>query len=69
MKSRNRKTIEVVVSPAGEIIIEAEGYSGNTCEEATRFLEDALGVPARRTRKAEFYRRRPRTTNRQEIRP
>ncbi len=56
-------TIEVSVSPAGEITVEAEGYTGSTCEEATRFLEEALGLPGNRTRKAEFYRREQRNRN------
>ena len=67
MKARNQKTIEVSVSPTGAITIEAEGYTGATCEEATRFLEEALGPPDKRTRKAEFYRRKTRTTNQQRL--
>ena len=69
MRARNRsqRTIEVTVSPSGAITIEAEGYTGGTCEEATRFLEEALGLPDKRTRKAEFYRRKTRTTNQQRL--
>ena len=66
-KSKNQKTIEVSVSPTGAISIEAEGYSGSGCEEATRFLEEALGLPGKRTRKAEFYRRKSKTTNQQKL--
>ena len=51
---KQKKTIEVSVSPAGAISIEAEGYTGSGCEEATRFLEEALGLPGKRRRKAEF---------------
>ena len=64
-KSKNQKTIEVSVSPTGAITIEAEGYTGSSCEEATRFLEEALGLPGKR--KAEFYRRRTNTTNQQRL--
>ena len=65
MKTRHNKqpTVEVSVSPQGEITVEAEGYTGSTCEEATRFLEEALGLPGKRTRKAEFYRRENRNKN------
>ena len=66
-RRQNRKTIEVSVSPAGAISIEAEGYTGSGCEEATRFLEEALGLPGKRKRKAEFYRRRTNTTNEQRL--
>ncbi len=67
MRSKNQKTIEVSVSPTGAITIEAEGYTGSSCEEATRFLEEALGLPAKRKRKAEFYRRRTKNTNEQKL--
>ncbi len=60
---KTARTIEVLVSPAGEITVEAEGYTGSSCEEATRFLEEALGLPGGRTRKAEFYRREQRNNN------
>jgi len=66
---QNKKTIEVSVSPAGAISIEAEGYSGSGCEDATRFLEEALGLPGKRKRKSEFYRRRNRNTNQQRLEP
>ena len=68
-RRRNQKTIEVSVSPAGEISIEAEGYTGSSCEEATRFLEEALGLPGKRKRKAELYRRRTENTNQQRLEP
>ena len=63
MSRQKQPTIEVSVSPAGEITVEAEGYTGSTCEEATRFLEEALGLAGNRTRKAEFYRREQRNKN------
>ena len=68
-KNRNQKTIEVSVSPTGAITIEADGYTGSSCEDATRFLEEALGLPGKRTRKAEFYRRHTKTTNQQKLQP
>ena len=64
---KQKKTIEVSVSPTGAISIEAEGYNGSGCEEATRFLEEALGLPGKRKRKAEFYRRQTKTTNQQKL--
>lgn len=39
----------------GKTTIEAVGFSGGTCEEATRFLETALGNPVAREHKPEFY--------------
>ena len=39
-----KRTIEVTVSPIGDILIDAIGFKGADCEKATRFLEEALGV-------------------------
>ena len=66
-QKKQKKTIEVSVSPAGAISIEAEGYTGSSCEEATRFLEEALGLPGQRVRKGEFYRRETRNNNQQQL--
>ena len=54
-RRQSKKTIEVSVSPAGAISIEAEGYTGSGCEEATRFLEEALGLPGKRIRFAQRH--------------
>lgn len=50
------KMIEVTISPTGEIKLEAVGYSGAECEQATRALEEALGIESgKRTVKPERY--------------
>jgi hypothetical protein len=38
------KTIELVVSPSGEMKLETKGFSGDSCRDASAFLEAALGV-------------------------
>jgi hypothetical protein len=38
------KTIEVVVSPTGETKLQTRGFTGDSCREASAFLEAALGV-------------------------
>ena len=53
-----KKTIEVIVSPNGEIQIDAVGFKGADCERATRFLEEALGVVSNRARKPEYHQAR-----------
>ena len=50
--------IEIIVSPTGDIAIDAIGFKGADCENATRFLEEALGKVARRNRKREFTQTR-----------
>lgn len=50
-----KRTIEVVVSPTGDISIEAVGFKGADCETATKFLEEALGLATDRQRKPEYH--------------
>ena len=61
-----KRTIEVTVSPKGEILIDAIGFKGADCEKATRFLEEALGVVAQKQRKPE-YRQANRTAQTQSL--
>ena len=49
------RIIEVTVSPTGEVKLQTKGYSGNECLQASRFLEQALGVTASETKTAEFH--------------
>jgi Protein of unknown function (DUF2997) len=48
--------IEVIISPAGEIIVDAVGFKGADCEQATRYLEQALGVVGQREKKPQYHR-------------
>ena len=50
-----KRTIEVVIGPAGELKIEAVGFTGADCEKATAYLEQALGVAKTRQKKPEFH--------------
>jgi hypothetical protein len=50
-----KRTIEVMVSPAGEIRIEAVGFVGTSCQEATKALQQALGTTARFQPKPEYH--------------
>lgn len=47
--------IEVTVSPQGETKIQTKGYEGPRCYEASKFLEQALGLVTADTRTSEFY--------------
>lgn len=55
------KHIDVDIGPGGEVEIDAVGFSGPDCEEATKFLEEALGQHTVRKRKPEYWRQRRRT--------
>ncbi len=52
-----KRTIEVTVSPTGDILIDAVGFKGADCEKATRFLEEALGLVGLKQKKPEYHQR------------
>ena len=47
--------IEVMVSPTGATTIQTKGYAGSGCVQASKYLEEALGVIAKERVTAEFY--------------
>lgn len=49
------KSIEVIVSPEGDVKIEAIGFFGQMCKKATEALEKALGLSKNRTPKKEYF--------------
>ena len=53
-----KPSIEIIVQPSGELRIDALDFKGADCEQATKFLEDALGVVGRRNRKPEYHQQR-----------
>lgn len=55
MKPNTLKTIEIIVSPNGSTTVETKGFAGESCQAASRFLEQTLGVRTAEHRTAEFY--------------
>lgn len=49
------RIIEVIVSPAGETTVQTKGYTGNDCFQASKFLEQALGLTTSDRPTAEYY--------------
>lgn len=49
------KIIEVIVSPTGETKVETKGFAGGECQEASRFIEKALGQTIGESLTAEFH--------------
>ena len=49
------KTIEVIVSPQGETKIETKGFEGTECQQASEFLERALGQRQAEQLTSEFH--------------
>ncbi|MHA3774847.1 DUF2997 domain-containing protein [Verrucomicrobiota bacterium sgz303538] len=60
-----KRSIEVTVQPSGEITIDALGFKGADCEQATRYLENALGVVGTKQKKPEYHRCRSTTQHQQ----
>jgi len=38
-----KKTIEIIFAPTGETIVQTNGFTGPSCRDASKFLEEALG--------------------------
>jgi hypothetical protein len=49
------RIIEVVVSPTGETTVQTKGYAGADCLQASKFLEQTLGVTTTDRKTAEFF--------------
>ena len=60
------KTIEVIVNPDGKANIQAKGFAGASCRQASRFLEQALGTQSQERVTAEFHQREPIQQNQQQ---
>lgn len=49
------RIIEMIVSPTGETKIETKGFVGSSCQNASRFVEQALGQRTGEQLTAEFH--------------
>jgi glutathionylspermidine synthase len=49
------KTITITVSPNGKTTVEANGFTGQSCKDATKFLETVLGRKTEQQYKPEFF--------------
>jgi hypothetical protein len=49
------KRIEVIVSPTGETKVTTKGFAGTECQQASRFVEEALGKRTADRLTSEFY--------------
>jgi hypothetical protein len=47
--------ITIDIDADGEVNIDADGFRSSACEQATGFLEQALGTTVKRRRKAAYY--------------
>jgi hypothetical protein len=49
------KTIEIFVSPKGETTVTTRGFTGSSCRDASKFIEQALGQRVGEQLTAEFH--------------
>ena len=49
------KIIEIIVSPQGETTVTTKGFTGSSCREASKFMEQALGQQTDERLTAEFH--------------
>ncbi len=49
------RIIEVIVSPTGEATVQTKGYADGECQQASKYLEQALGITTSDHKTAEFY--------------
>jgi hypothetical protein len=52
------RCIEILVAPDGTLTIDAIGFTGADCDQATKFLEQALGLTAGKQHKPEYHQSR-----------
>ena len=49
------KTFEIIVTQEGKTSVQTKGFSGASCREASRFIEQAMGTRASENVTPEFY--------------
>jgi len=53
--STSSKTVEIVVAADGSSTVETKGFVGSDCQQASRFVEAAIGERVGEKLKPEFY--------------
>ena len=49
------KTIEIIITSDGRTSVQTLGFTGPSCRDASKFIEEALGERIAENRTAEFY--------------
>ena len=49
------KIIEITIDTTGQSTVQTKGFTGSSCRDASRFIEQALGELAGERMTAEFY--------------
>jgi hypothetical protein len=51
-----KTTIEIIISPTGQTTVQTKGFTGVSCQDASRFVEQALGQRTGEQLTADFHR-------------
>ena len=49
------RIIEIIVTAKGETTVTTKGFTGSSCRDASKFIEQALGQQTSETLTAEFH--------------
>jgi hypothetical protein len=49
------KTIEITVDSEGGVSVKTKGFTGSSCKDASRFIEQALGQSSHETLLPEYF--------------
>lgn len=49
------RIIEIIVTADGKTTVQTVGFTGSSCREASKFIEQCLGTATGEYRTAEFY--------------
>ena len=49
------KTIELIVLPTGQTTVQTKGFTGASCQDASRFIEQALGQQLNERLTGEYF--------------
>ena len=49
------RTIEIIITSTGETTVTTKGFTGSSCRDASKFIEQALGQKTGERLTTEFY--------------
>ena len=61
-----KRTIEIIVAPNGQTRVETKGFAGSECQEASKYLEKALGQRTAEQLTSEFHQTQETTQENQQ---
>jgi Protein of unknown function (DUF2997) len=62
-----KKTIEIIITPTGQTTVQTTGFTGPSCRDASKFIQEALGQQTNERLTSEFYQTaQARAQNRQQ---